>query len=127
MENSIFIAKIISVIYLSFGIGLLFSRDYYKKIISKLLDDSSYLILGGFMAIIMGGIIIQYHNIWVKDWTVLVTIIGWIALVKGVVLLAFPKFFDFFKPLLQSKNLNKFMIPMVLGLGLIFAYFGFGG
>jgi len=125
METSVFIAKVIAVIYLSFGFGMLFSGNYYKKIISKLIDDSSYMFLGGFMAIVFGMLIVEYHNIWIKDWTVLVTIIGWMALVKGIILLAFPQFFDIFKPMLKSENLNKFMLPLVLILGLVFGYFGF--
>jgi hypothetical protein len=62
MEISIFIAKIIATIYLSFGVGLLFSRNYYKKEMAKLLDNSAYIILGGFMAIIFGLLIIKNHN-----------------------------------------------------------------
>ncbi len=125
METSILIAKIIAIIYLSFGIGLLFNGNFYKKEIPKLLDNSAYLILCGFMAIIVGMLIIEYHNHWVKNWTVIVTIIGWIALVKGVFLLAFPKAIKFYKQFLNSENLYKFLTPLVFIIGLLFAYFGF--
>jgi len=125
METSIFIARIATVIYLSIAVGLLFNGNYYKKEFGKLLDNSAYLILGGMMAIIIGSLIVKYHNFWVKDWTILVTIIGWIALVKGALLLAFPKIFFFFKPMLKSESLNKFVTLMVIVLGLVFGYFGF--
>jgi len=46
MEILILIAKIIGLIYLSFGVGLLFNGKYYKKEISKLLENTSYLIFG---------------------------------------------------------------------------------
>lgn len=90
MEFSIFVAKIIAVVYLSFGVGLLFSGNYYQKVFRKLINDATYLILGGIMAIIIGFIIISNHNIWTNNWTVIITIIGWVALIKGIVLLAFP-------------------------------------
>lgn len=125
MEIAILTAKIISLIYLSFGIGLLFNKDYYAKVIGDLLDNSAYMIFGGFMAIILGFLILENHNIWVKNWTVLITIIGWVALIKGVFLLAFPKSFDIYKPLLKAENLTKFLAPFVIILGLVFAYFGF--
>ena len=125
METSILIAKIIAIAYLSIGVGLLFSGDYYKKELVKMLGDSSYMLFGGLISIIIGMLIIEYHNNWVKNWTVLITIIGWIAVAKGIFLLAFPKSFCFFKPMLKPKNINKFMLPLVIIMGLIFAYFGF--
>jgi len=66
MSTSILIARILAIIYLSFGFGLIFSSNYYKKEIPKLLDNTGYLFLGGIMAIIAGFLIISYHNHWVK-------------------------------------------------------------
>ena len=125
METSVLIAKIISVIYLSFGVGLIFNTSFYKKGIEKLLDSAGFTILAGMIAVIIGIVIIEFHNIWEKDWTVVITIIGWIALIKGILLLAFPKSMVFFKPMFQLENLYKFLAPLVILFGLIFAYFGF--
>lgn len=125
METSVLIAKIIATIYLSFGIGLLFNSNYYKKEIKKLLDNASFMILGGFVAIVFGLLIIENHNYWVKNWTVLITIVGWIALIKGIFLLAFPTSLNVFKSLLEFENSLKYLAPLVIIFGLIFAYFGF--
>ena len=103
MELLIFIAKIIGVVYLSFAFGLLFSNKYYKREIINLYDDASYLILCGFIAIIIGFLILRNHNIWVNDWTVLVTLFGWIALFEGILILIFPKYIAIFKPLMKPK------------------------
>ena len=125
METSILIAKFIAVIYISFGFGLLFNSNFYRKEIPKLLDNSAYLLLGGIMAIIVGVLITQYHNHWAKNWTVIITIIGWIALIKGIFLLAFPKIMKFYTHFFSSDSLYKFLTTCVLIFGLVFAYFGF--
>lgn len=125
METTILIAKIIGVIYLSFGVGMLFNKEYYSKTFEYLLESSTYLIIGGFLAIIFGLLIIEYHNIWTKKWRVLITIIGWGALFKGVLLLAFPKSFNSFKPLFKSKVILNFLTVFVLLFGCLFIYFGF--
>ena len=58
METSILIAKILATVYFSFFLGLLFSSKYYKKELPKLVDNSAYLILGGYMAIVFGFLIL---------------------------------------------------------------------
>lgn len=125
METSILIAKIIAIVYLSFGIGLLFNTSFYKKGIEELLDNAGYMILAGTSTIITGFLIIEYHNNWVKNWTVVITLIGWIALIKGILILTFPKAMVFFKPMFQYDNLYKYLAPLVILFGLIFSYFGF--
>ncbi len=124
METSILIAKIIGVIYFSFGIGILFNKKYYSKTIKNLLDDSTYLVLGGILAVIFGLFIIEFHNNWVENWTVIITVIGWVVLLKGVLILAFPKSLTIFKPLFKADVLNIYLAPLIIIFGIIFLYFG---
>lgn len=125
MDFSIFVAKIIAITYVSFGVGILFNGKYYKKVFLALLNDTSYLILGGIFAIIIGFIIVENHNIWTNDWIVIITIIGWVALIKGILLLAFPKFTNLFKNLFDNSLFIQFLGPAAIMFGLIFMYFGF--
>lgn len=92
MELSILIARITSVVYLAAALGAVFSRDYYRRIVDDLFKNAALIYLMGFTAVILGFLIVNYHNIWVKDWTVLITILGWLALMKGVLIIAFPSF-----------------------------------
>ncbi len=125
METSILISKIIGIIYFSFGIGLFFNPFYYQKVFKELFENTSYLILGGILAIIFGVFIIQYHNNWVKNWIVLITIIGWVALLKGILLLAFPTSLTVFKSFFVKKKIHCFFAPILIIFGLVFLYFGF--
>jgi hypothetical protein len=125
METSLFIARMLAVYYLAVGFGFLLNGKYYREELSKLLDSSGFRFFGGIMAFVIGALIIQYHNFWVKDWTVLVTIIGWLSLTKGLFLIIFPTSFGFIKPMLKPKNLTRFMTPMIFIMGLVFGYFGF--
>lgn len=124
METSILVAKIVGIIYLSFAVGLIFNKDYYKRVISNMMNNQAYFLFGGIIATILGFVVVSNHVV-TEPWTILVCIIGWVALVKGVLLLAFPKFFKFFKPMFASENFNRFLMSTVLVLGLVFAYFGF--
>ena len=125
METSILIARIFGILYMSLGIGMLLNSNIYKTIFVNLLENTSVLIFGGVLAIVMGVSMITYHNYWNSDWTVIVTIIGWIALFKGILLLILPGKFVFFKPLLASDNFYKLLGPFALIFGLVLGYFSF--
>lgn len=124
METSILIAQIFGLVYLSISVGIIFSKKYYQKALASMLDNTGLMYLGGLMALVAGFFIVKEHNIWSNDWTVLVTIFGWLALIKGILLLAAPQFVDTFRSWYKPENINKFVfIPLIIGL--VFAYFGF--
>ena len=90
-----------------------------------MLDEAGTMYMGGFMALIAGVLLVTYHNEWVKSWEVIITIIGWLALVKGVALLAFPTMaLKFYKPLLKG-NITTWGGVGITILGLILGYYGY--
>lgn len=125
MGLSILIAKITAVVYLSAALGAVFSRDHYQRVVDDLFKNAALTYFIGFMTVILGFLMVNYHNTWAKDWTVLVTILGWLALTKGVLIIAFPRFVQSYsKPIFEGKGLQVF--PYVAAcLGLLFGYFGF--
>lgn len=122
METSLLIAKIIGIIYTAFGLGLLFSRNYYRDAIPKLFENSGYLLLGGWLAVVAGILMVEYHNYWTNDWTVIITVIGWLALIKGCFILAFPKVMLSFKSFFTSTLYLNIITPFVLVFGLLLLY-----
>ena len=125
MELSILIAKIVSVIYLSAALGSFLSRDYYLRISQDMFKNAALTYMMGFVTVIFGFLIVNYHNFWESDWTVLITVIGWLSLLKGVLIIVSPKFFQrLYEPFLTGRALK--IIPYVtLAMGLLFGYFGF--
>ena len=124
-QLSIFIAKTIGIVYFAFGIGFLLNGDYYKKGIQKVFDDFGFVISWSVIALVMGYVIISYHNVWGKDWPVLITLIGYIAFIEGVALICFPTLLSLFKPLLRIPHIEKLIVVASFLAGSVFAYFGF--
>ena len=125
METSILIAKIISVIYLSVGVGGIVSADHYRRIQDDMFKNTALTYFMGCTAAIIGCLIVNYHNIWEHNWTVVITIIGWLALIKGVTIIVFPKLLQrFSKPFFEGRLFTILPYVWIL-LGLMFGYFGF--
>jgi hypothetical protein len=125
MELSILISKIISVIYLSAALGVKFNENHYRKISDDIFSNAGLSFLTGFLALIIGFLMVHYHNFWVTDWTVLITIIGWLALIKGVVIIIFPQYLHRISELLFT-GLGLRIFPYIsIFMALLFGYFGF--
>ncbi|NNE92734.1 MAG: hypothetical protein HKN23_13890 [Verrucomicrobiales bacterium] len=124
METSKNIAQIFAVIYLAVAAGMLLSRPFYERMIDDFKKNSFNIYIGGAMSLLVGFLIVKYHNHWVGSWTVVVTIIGWMAVVKGVCLLVFP---DQFVNLVTKQFSLRFGWIFALVAGLFFGYFGFFG
>lgn len=124
MELSIFIARILALMYLTVGIGLFLFRESYVLALRKILNNPGYALLGGFMAIVTGMAMVTFHNIWVYDWRVIITIVGWIALIKGVLLMLTPTYLELFRGMLMIRN-GKLLTVTLIFAGLLFTYLGF--
>jgi len=125
MQISILIAKIAAVIYLSASLCGFSDRDYYRRLANDMYKNAALTYMTGFMTVIIGFLIVNFHNFWVRDWTVLITIIGWLSIIKGFFIIAFPKFIKrLSEPFLTEKALKIFPY-ITLSLGLLFGYFGF--
>lgn len=124
METSLIIAQMLSICYLSIGIGFLVSRDYYKKEVIKLPESPGFILLSGYFAIILGMTILYVQSVWNTEWTTIITVIGWVACIKGILLIVFPKHMTKYSILFQTKYYNWVGIAIV-ALGLALGYFGF--
>ncbi len=125
MKTSKFIAKIYSLIYLPAGIGYLVSSEHYKIIVDTLLEPSYIIVLLGFLSVIAGLTMTEYHNIWQKNWRGAITLFGWLTLIQGIVILIFPNFFSYFRDMVQSPEYFIGGGIFSILMGLFFGYHGF--
>ena len=51
--------------------------------------------------IFIGIILIEYHNIWIMNWNVLITIISWLFLIGGVIVVIIPNSLSFYKEIFK--------------------------
>lgn len=125
MTTSIFIARLLAIVYLSIGVGALFNPDYLKKVVDDFSKSMSATYIGGLLALIMGFSIISVHSVWDGTWVVIISALGWAALVKGIMLLAFPNVMMRMAHYVYRKvNMNLYSIIVVL-IGAFFGYQGF--
>ncbi len=126
MNLSVFIARILGLCYLVVGAGLVLNRKTFQQVLEDFCKNTALLFYGGVASLIFGITLILLHNIWVPHWIVIITIIGWLALIKGIWIIIFPNTVFKFMQIYQ-KNENLLMIQSigVLIFGAVLTFLGF--
>ncbi|SNR72231.1 hypothetical protein SAMN06265371_11015 [Lutibacter agarilyticus] len=91
MEDiSLFLAKFWGWYLIVFFLILSFNPKRILQIMDDL-KDQKFVILASFQAIIIGLLNILFHDVWERDYRIIITLIGWLALFIGLTLFIFPK------------------------------------
>ncbi|MFC1805279.1 hypothetical protein ACFLZ3_05610 [Candidatus Omnitrophota bacterium] len=126
MSNSVFIARIFGLCYLIIGVGFMFNRKAFTQVMEDFCKNAALSFYGGLLALVVGIVLILTHNLWVADWRVMITIIGWAGLIKGIWMIIFPgSVSGFMKAYLKNKKLLAVHSMVALIFGAVLTFFGF--
>ena len=89
MDATIFFAKFWGSLFMILGL-LSVGAKLLGRII-KYTEDRTITISTGYITFLLGLVTVILHNVWVSDWRVAITILGWVTLFKGVTKIAFPE------------------------------------
>ncbi|KRF51261.1 hypothetical protein ASG99_13085 [Bacillus sp. Soil768D1] len=72
--------------------GILFVRPSVLRELKKLVvEDRGFGIMYGFLSIFLGLGTVILHNVWALNWQGFITVIAWLALLKGIYVIAYPE------------------------------------
>jgi len=92
MQSSAFIAKLVGPMLVVVSVGMLTNKDTYHAIISEFLHSGALVYLAGLLSLLAGLAIVNAHNSWRAEWSVIITILGWLMLIGGIVRIVLPHF-----------------------------------
>jgi hypothetical protein len=95
MDRSVQLAKLIGPPFLAVGLGLLLNQKTYWDMTDEVLRHPSavsnmLIYLSGVLAMIVGLAVVNAHPSWTRDWRIVITIIGWLFLVVGILRIVLP-------------------------------------
>ena len=89
MDISIFFARLWGSFFVIFGLLFIITKQLGKTI--EMTKDKAFVISTGYITLLMGLVTVILHNVWVADWRVAITILGWSTLLKGIMKIGFPE------------------------------------
>jgi len=88
MPLTLFLAQFWGGLFIILG-GLSVGAHFLKRVIGYT-EDRTITISTGYITMLLGLATVVAHNVWVWDWPVAITILGWATLLKGIEKVAFP-------------------------------------
>ena len=91
MQASRVIAKLLGPLFLAIGVGMLINAGTYRTIATEALKSFTLIYFSGLVTLLGGLAIVIAHNIWAKDWRVIITVFGWLAVLGGIIRIVVPQ------------------------------------
>ena len=124
MEVSFFLAKIFGVYLIISALAVMVNKDRYKDAYKELKRDKLQTHVMGSLALVIGLLVVGFHNVWV-GWPILITIIGWSAILKGSMILIAPDLMiKFSKDMGWDDSMNLYGFAGLI-IGAFLLYIGF--
>lgn len=126
-QAALVIAQVLGPFYLIAGISLATAPERAARLIDDMATNTAHTFLWGFIALGLGLLVLAFHHAWTADWRVLVTLIGWLATVKGALLILAPAMMiRFTARLFASPGRLRAWAAGPIVLGVFLAAMGYG-
>jgi hypothetical protein len=126
MQTSIFLARLLGPLLLLTGAGIVLNPKSFRTIAGEVVRSVTLVYLFGFMDLAAGLAIVLTHNVWVASWRVLITLIGWLLLIRGAVRIVAPEIvMGYAAKVIRNKQVIPAAGAVVGVLGLVLCYFGY--
>lgn len=128
MELSLFLAKLMGIYMLMIAGFWLICKDRMDKSIREIISSRGLIIFSGVLSIIAGLAIVIGHPVWTFSWVVLITLLGYMMIFKGVARFIVPeRIQDRTVRILNSANGYLVISGILIVFGIFLAFHGFMG
>lgn len=125
METSIFLAKVIGLVSVISTVAVLIRYKKSLTLEEEAVKSPGVTYVTGLAILILGVLLVVSHSVWTYDWRLVITIVGWLVLLKGAGRIFFP---NAVRRLIEKKRDDRrflFGEAVVLLIGLYLLYYGF--
>jgi hypothetical protein len=123
MASALIIAKTFGPFLAIVGLWMLLFGDNVAKIMTAIKNSPGAQYASALLLLLIGLFLINSYNVWMANMLIFVTLLGWVAFIRGVLGLYMPQLMV--SVFLSNRKWNRFfgIIPRVWGLILIWLGF----
>jgi len=123
MDISNYLAELWGITIAVVSLALLIKPKRLEKLFAEV-ENEATMFFWGMVSLVIGIAMVLVHNVWVPNWRVAITILGWLTLVKGLDVLFFPEHMRKRWPKMENRQW-VLILALLLFIGLVITYLGF--
>ena len=125
MNFTIVIAQTLGIVLTIISLSVLINRKSVSIAIEEIIKNQGFLWLWGFIILSMGAVMIALNNTWNSNLQSLVTVLGWLTLIKGAFILVLPNSaVSFYRKCNKNSIITTgAIVALVVGLALLYKGF----
>lgn len=111
--NDLLLERLFSVVYTVLGLSLIAQSERWRGWFLDMVQRPGWPVRWGALPLVVGAVLVVWHNTWTRDFGVILTALGWWAVLKGLVFLLAP---DLVERAFGPKQVTRLMVA---GRGLL--------
>jgi uncharacterized membrane protein HdeD (DUF308 family) len=76
---------------MALAVAMVVNREAIREMTEEVTHHYAVVLLSGAVLLVAGLAIVRVHNVWTAGWPVLVTLVGWLAILSGLLRMVFPR------------------------------------
>lgn len=128
MELTLFLTQVIGIYLVLIGLICIVKRKMMMQAMGDVVTNKSLLYVIAIIELIAGISLVISHNVWVWNYAVIVTIVGWLMLIEALAYMALP--YSWVKKIFRMFNTKGWYVggglaAVILGAYMVAIGFGF--
>jgi hypothetical protein len=119
------IFQLLGLAYFSMGVGMLVNPKFFKNIMYDLEHSTANVYYGGLICLAIGFPLVSFYNVWDLDSSLIITLLGWLSLAKGIALLMIPTQTMTLYKKMKIEKFGDYISYVIIILGVLFLYLGY--
>jgi uncharacterized membrane protein HdeD (DUF308 family) len=127
MPTSKLIAGLMGPTFVAMAAAMLLNLNSMPKLTEEISHEPMLILVSGVLLFIAGLAIVRVHNRWAAEWSTVVTVLGWLAILSGLVRMLFPIQLETIVPGVGERSdvIGPALVVFLL-LGLFLTYKAYG-
>jgi hypothetical protein len=90
-EPAVLIARLVGPTFIAIAVGVLLNAPFYVGAVVEAVHSPTLVYISGIASLLAGLAMVNAYTAWTADWRVVVTILGWILVIAGIVRILIPQ------------------------------------
>ena len=118
------LAEVIGSLFVLVGLSML-NKNYFSALMSDLSKSKGLTWMMGLVTFLAGAVSLSLYNVWSSSWEVIITIVGWLTVIKGVFITLFPNTSIPLYRKIASKSVLMVSGVISIVIGVVLFYVGY--